>query len=62
MMGLVPATSPCNKSLGELTLSDWSQGRVAGTCHKNLNWFEFVGLITGMKVWSLQSKNGHFTQ
>ena len=61
--GQVPATSPL-KSLHE---EDWSQGlvprtvhtkrfeeQVAGTCPKNSNWFEFVGLVAGTKVfWSL---------
>ena len=61
--GLVPATNLCNKSLVEFTRKDWSQGLVprtvhtkcfeelvAGTCPKNSNWFEFVGLVVGTKV------------
>ena len=27
--------------------------QVAGTCPNNSNWFEFVGLVAGTKVWSL---------
>ena len=27
--------------------------QVARTCPKKSNWFEFVGLVTGTKVWSL---------
>jgi len=62
MRGLVPATSPCNQSPAEFTLRDWSQGlapgtvhtksfeeQVAGTCPKNSNQFEFMGLVTGTK-------------
>ena len=30
------------------------QEQVAGTCLKNSNWFEFVGLVTGTKVGPLQ--------
>ena len=63
--GLVPATCPCNWSSEEFTRRDWSQGlvprtvhtkrfeaqvqQVAGTCPKNSNWFEFVGLVAGTK-------------
>ena len=63
MRGLIPETSPCNKPPEEFTLRDWSQGldsqtvhmklfekQVAGTCPKNSNWFEFVGLVAGTKV------------
>ena len=48
------------------TQRDWSQGlvpqtvhtkhfeeQVAGTCPKNSNWFEFVGLVAGTKLWFL---------
>ena len=63
MRGLVPATGPCIYSHEELTRRDCSQElvprtvhtkrfyeQVAGTCPKNSNWFEFVGLVTGTKV------------
>ena len=34
--------------------------QVVGTCPKNSNWFEFVGLVTGTKVgpcdWVLKQK------
>ena len=51
--------SPCPE---EFTRRDWSQGlsrtvhtkrfeeQVAGTCPKNSNWFEFVGLVAGTKL------------
>ena len=51
-------TSPRNQFPEEFTRRDWSQGlvprtvhtkrfeeQVAGTCPKNSNWFEFVGLV-----------------
>jgi len=28
--------------------------QVVGTCPKNSNWFKFVGLVAGTKVWSLR--------
>ena len=59
----IPAIGPCNQSPEEFTRRDWSQGlvprrvhtkrfeeQVAGTCLKNSNWFEFVGLVAGTKV------------
>jgi len=59
-------TSPCNQTPEEFTRRDWSQGlvprtvhtkrseeQVAGTCPKNSNWFEFVGLVAGTNLWSL---------
>ena len=62
-VGTHAGTSPCNKSLEEFTGRDWSLGlvprtvhtksfeeQVARTCHKNSNWFEFVGLVAGSKV------------
>ena len=58
-MGLVPATSPCNKSQGlvascELAIfaansSRWDQNLVPATSPTNSNWFEFVGLVAGTK-------------
>ena len=74
------ATSRCNWSPEEFTRRDRSQGlvprtvhmkrfekQVAGTCPKNSNWSEFVGLVAGTKLWSLLatrfwSKNGQFTR
>ena len=63
MRGLVPGTSPCNKSPEEFTRRVWSQGlvpltvhtkcfeeQVTGTCPKNSNWFEFMGLVQGPKL------------
>ena len=59
-MGLVHATSPCNKSQGlvpsfELTIfatksSCRDQNLVLATSLTNSNWFEFLGLVTGTKV------------
>ena len=59
-MGLVPATSPCNKSQGlvascELTIfatksSRRDQNLVPATSLTNSNWFDFVGLVAGTKV------------
>ena len=59
-MGLVPATSPCNKSQRlvascELAIfatksSRSDQNLVPATSPTNSNWFEFVGLATGTKV------------
>ena len=56
-MGLVPATSPCNKSQGlvascELAIfatksSRRDQNLVPATSPTNSNWFEFVGLVAG---------------
>ena len=56
-------TSPCNWSPEKFTQKHWSQGlvpqtvhmkhfeeQVTGTCPKNSNWFEFVGLVAGTKV------------
>ena len=61
--GLVSVTSPCDWPPEEFTLEDYSQGlvprtvhtkrfeeQVAGNSPKNSNWFEFVGLIAGIKV------------
>ena len=63
MKGQVIATSPWSQSTEELTGRDWSRGlvprivhmkrfeeQVAGTCPKNSNQFEFVGLVIGTKV------------
>ena len=54
-MGLVPATSPCNKSQGlvpscELAIfatksSRRDQNLVPATSPTNSNWFDFVGLV-----------------
>ena len=59
-MGLVPATSPCNKLQGlvascELAIfatksSRRDQNLVPVTSPTNSNWFEFVGLVAGTKV------------
>ena len=59
-MGLVPATSPCNKLQGlvascELTIlaaksSRRDQNLVPATSPTNSNWFDFVGLVAGTKV------------
>ena len=59
-MGLVPATSPCNKSQGlvascELIIfatksSRRDQNLVPATSPTNSNWFDFVGLVAGAKV------------
>ena len=58
-MGLVPVTSPCNKSQGLVTScelaifaaksSRWDQNLVPATSPTNSNWFEFVGLVAGTK-------------
>ena len=64
-MGLVPATSPCNKSQGlvascELAIfatksSRRDQNLVPATSPMNSNWFEFVGLVAGADLtWSLR--------
>ena len=31
-----------------------SEEQVEGTCPKDSNWFEFVALVAGGKVWSLR--------
>ena len=60
-MGLVPATSPCNKSQGlavascEMAIFATKSSRrdhnlVPATSPTNSNWFEFVGLVAGTKV------------
>ena len=59
-MGLVPATSPCNKSQGLVALCELAsfatksshrdQILVPATSSTNLNWFEFVGPVAGTKV------------
>ena len=59
-MGLVPATSPCNKSKGlvascELTnfatkSTRRDQNLNLATSPTNSNWFEFVGIVAGTKV------------
>ena len=59
-MGLVPATSPCNKSQGlvpsfELAIFATKSSRrdqilVPATSPANSNWFEFVGPVAGTKV------------
>ena len=59
-MGLVPATSPCNKSQGlvascELAIfatksSRRDQNLVPATSPTNSNWFDFVGLVAGTEV------------
>ena len=59
--GLVPATSPCNKSRGqvpscELAIFDKKSSRgdqnlVPATCPTNSNWFEFVGLVPATSPW-----------
>ena len=59
-MGLVPATSPCNKSQGlvascELASFAKKSGRrdqilVPATSPTNSNWFELVGLVAETKV------------
>ena len=57
-MGLVPATSPCNKSQGlvascELAIfatKSRDHNLVPATSPTNSNWFEFVGLVAGTKV------------
>ena len=59
-MGLVPATSPCNKpqeliASCELAIfatksSRRDQNLVPATSPTNSNWFEFVGLVAGTKV------------
>ena len=59
-VGTHQGTSPCEE---EFTRGDWSQGHVprtvhtkhfeehvAGTCPKNSNQFEFVGLVLATKV------------
>ena len=58
-MGLVPATSPCNKSQGlvascELAIfaTKSSRNLVPATSLTNSNLFEFVGLVAGTKVGS----------
>ena len=69
-MGLVSATSPCNKSQGLIascelaTFATKSSRRdqilVPATSTTNSNWFEFVGLVAGTKVgpcdWILKQK------
>ena len=47
-MGLVLATSPCNKSQGLVTSCELA------TSPTNSNQFEFVGLVAGTKFWSLR--------
>ena len=59
-MGLVSATSPCNKSQGlvascELAIfatksSRRDQNLVTATSPTNSNWFELAGLVAGTKV------------
>ena len=59
-MGLVPATSPCNKSHGIVAScklatfatksSRRNQNLVPATSTTNSNWFEFVGLFAGTKA------------
>ena len=54
-MGLVPATSPCNKSQGPVAIfatksSRRDQNLVPATSPTNSNWFEFVGLVAETKV------------
>ena len=59
-MGLVPATSPCNKSQGLVALCEPAifatkssrryQNLVPTTNPTNSNWFEFMRLDTGTKV------------
>ena len=59
-MGLVPATSPCNKSQGLVASCELLQNPVAGTnflpatSSTKSNQFEFVGLVAGTKFWSLR--------
>ena len=60
MMGLVPATIPCNKLQGLVASSELAifaakssrrdQNLVPGTSPTNSNWFEFVGLVAETKV------------
>ena len=60
MMGLVPATIPCNKSQGLVALCELAifaakssrrdQILVPATSPTNSNWFEFVGLVAGTQV------------
>ena len=61
-VGTHEGTSPCNLPHKGFTQTKWSQEliqgtvhtkhfekQVAGSCPKNSNWFEFVGLVTGTK-------------
>ena len=55
-MGLVPATSPCNKLQGLVTscelaiFASKSSCRDPATSPTNSNWFEFVELVAGLKL------------
>ena len=55
-MGLVPVTSPCNKSQGlvascELAIfATKSSRRDQTTSPTKSNWFEFMGLVAGTTV------------